>query len=50
MSGFYAIYHGPEGLKEIATRINGLTKDLANKLIDKGLEIKSETFFDTLVS
>ena len=49
MSGFYAIYHGPEGLKEIATRINGLTKDLANKLIDKGLEIKSETFFDTLV-
>ena len=49
MSGFYAIYHGPEGLKEIATRINGLTKDLANKLIDKGLEIKSKTFFDTLV-
>ena len=49
MSGFYAIYHGPEGLKQIATRVNNLTKDLANRLIKKGLEIKSKTFFDTLV-
>ena len=25
MSSFYAIYHGPSGLKEIATRVNSLT-------------------------
>ncbi len=49
MSSFYAIYHGPKGLRDIATRVNSLTINLANKLITKGLEIKTKSFFDTLV-
>ena len=28
MSGFYAVYHGPDGLKEIGHRVNTLTKTL----------------------
>ena len=49
MSGFYAIYHGPEGLKLIAERVNKLTTQLANNLIEKGYKIKHKTFFDTIV-
>ena len=49
MSSFYAIYHGPSGLKEIATRVNSLTNKLAEKLVKKGYKIKNKSFFDTLV-
>ena len=49
MSGFYAIYHGPEGLKVIAERVNNLTTKLANNLIKKGFKLKHENFFDTIV-
>ena len=49
MSGFYAIYHGPDGLKVIAERVNNLTKKLANNLIKKGFKLKHENFFDTIV-
>jgi len=49
MSSFYAIYHGPSGLKEIATRVNSLTNNLAEKLLKKGYKIKNKSFFDTLV-
>tara|TARA_B100001250_G_C19816624_1_gene798771 strand:+ start:5632 stop:8445 length:2814 start_codon:yes stop_codon:yes gene_type:complete len=49
MASFYAIYHGPKGLVEIARRVNNLTKELANGLIAKGLTIKNDNFFDTLV-
>ena len=49
MSGFYAIYHGPEGLKLIAERVNKLTTQLANNLLDKGYTLKHKNFFDTIV-
>ncbi len=49
MSGFYAIYHGPDGLKGIAERVNNLTTKLANNLIKKGFKLKHENFFDTIV-
>jgi glycine dehydrogenase len=49
MSGFYAIYHGPDGLKGIAERVNNLTKKLANNLIEQGFKLKHENFFDTIV-
>jgi glycine dehydrogenase len=49
MSGFYAIYHGPDGLKGIAERVNNLTKKLANNLIKQGFKLKHENFFDTIV-
>ena len=44
MSSFYAIYHGPHGLKKIATRVNNLTKNLAQKILDNGYVIKNTTF------
>ena len=49
MSSFYAIYHGASGLKEISSRINSLTKKLANEILAKGYKIKNKSFFDTLV-
>ena len=49
MSGFYAVYHGPDGLKEIGHRVNTLTKTLATGLKEAGYSLKSSTFFDTIV-
>ena len=49
IAGFYAVYHGPKGLKNIALSINKKTESLANFLIESGYEILSSSFFDTLV-
>ena len=48
MAGMYAVYHGAEGLKEIALRINALAKQLYSKLIRKNIEFINSTFFDTI--
>ena len=48
MAGFYAIYHGPEGLRRIAGRIHSATENLAAALVKAGYSLKNETFFDTL--
>ncbi len=48
MSAFYAIYHGPEGLKRIANRIHRLTGILAKGLAANGIELAHKTYFDTL--
>ncbi|MBP0049585.1 aminomethyl-transferring glycine dehydrogenase [Marinobacterium sp. AK62] len=48
MAAFYAIYHGPEGLKTIASRVHRLTDLLAAGLKLKGLELAHDTWFDTL--
>ncbi|MEL7003083.1 MAG: glycine dehydrogenase (aminomethyl-transferring), partial [Bacteroidota bacterium] len=48
MSGMYAVYHGPQGLKNIATRIHGLTKLLDKGLKDLGLGQLNENYFDSL--
>ena len=48
MAGFYAVYHGPEGLKQIAKDINDLTSLLAQNLERNGFETLNEYFFDTL--
>lgn len=48
MAGFYAIYHGPDGLKEIATRIHHMTTWLGNQLTHLGYTQKNISFFDTL--
>jgi glycine dehydrogenase len=44
----YAIYHGPAGLKQIATRVNGLAQDLASALKAAGAQVRHDAFFDTL--
>lgn len=48
LSSFYAVYHGPQGLKTIASRIARLTDILAFGLKDKGVELINNTWFDTL--
>ena len=48
MASMYAVYHGPEGLKQIAQRVHGLTAILAAGLKRLGYRIGSELFFDTL--
>ncbi|AEY01248.1 glycine dehydrogenase [Oceanimonas sp. GK1] len=48
MSSFYAVYHGPEGLKRIADRVHRLTDILALGLQSKGVALKHDTWFDTL--
>jgi len=48
MSGMYAVYHGPEGIKTIATRIHRLTKLLDSELIKLGFTQLNDVYFDTL--
>ncbi|PSJ47281.1 glycine dehydrogenase (aminomethyl-transferring) [Zobellella endophytica] len=48
MSSFYAVYHGPEGLKRIAERVHRLTDILALGLQSKGVQLKHDSWFDTL--
>ena len=48
MAGMYAVYHGPEGLKKIASKIHGLTKLTKAGLENMGVQVQTETFFDTL--
>jgi glycine dehydrogenase len=48
IASFYAVYHGPEGLKRIAQRVHRLTCILAAGLERKGLTRVNQHFFDTL--
>jgi glycine dehydrogenase len=49
MAAMYAVYHGPDGLRNIAKRVALLTQTLANALEERGYELVSEYFFDTIV-
>ena len=49
MAGFYAVYHGPQGLKAIAQKVNENTVRLAKLLQKNGYKLKSKHFFDTIV-
>ena len=48
MAGFYAVFHGPEGLKAIAQRIHRKTARLAEGLRQNGFDVRPATFFDTI--
>ena len=48
MSGFYAVYHGPEGLRDIAYRIHAYAGYLAEQLVAMGYKQLNDNFFDTL--
>lgn len=48
IASFYAVYHGPEGLKRIAQRVHRLTTLLAAGLDRKGIKRINQHFFDTL--
>lgn len=49
MAAMYAVFHGPKGLQNIATRISLLSGALAARLKAKGLKLSAEQFFDTVV-
>ncbi|MDD2937556.1 MAG: glycine dehydrogenase (aminomethyl-transferring), partial [Proteiniphilum sp.] len=48
MSSFYAVYHGPEGLKEIARRIHAIASHVSEELKEMGFKQLNKSFFDTL--
>jgi len=48
MAGMYAVYHGPEGLKAIASRVHHLTNVMAEGLRRLGCAILTSAFFDTI--
>lgn len=49
MAAMYAVYHGAEGLKNIAKRIAILTQTVAEAIEQRGFELLSQNFFDTIV-
>ena len=50
VASMYAVYHGPEGLRSIATRAHRYAAVLARALADGGVEVESEEFFDTVTA
>lgn len=48
MAGMYAIYHGPEGIRKIATRIRAYAEVLEHELRSLGFSQLNGVYFDTL--
>ncbi len=48
ISSMYAVYHGPKGLKQIASRVHRMTTLLAAGLEKLGFSILSKPYFDTI--
>lgn len=48
MASMYAVYHGPHGLKEIATEIHTKANTAAKAIKDLGYTVKHDNFFDTI--
>lgn len=48
MAAMYAVYHGPQGLKQIAQRIHVLTAAIATGLKSIGVKVLANNFFDTI--
>ncbi|MBG6057295.1 glycine dehydrogenase [Cryobacterium sp. MP_M5] len=48
MAGMYAVYHGPDGLKKIATEVHESAGRLVAALRAAGVDVVGDTFFDTI--
>jgi glycine dehydrogenase len=48
MASMYAVYHGPQGLRDIARRVMGTTQVLAAGLKKLGQKVSDGPYFDTL--
>jgi glycine dehydrogenase len=48
ISAMYAVYHGPEGLRDIALRVHGLAEVFRWGVRELGQEVHSDTVFDTI--
>ena len=49
MASLYAVFHGAEGLRNIAKRVALLTQTVAGAIEERGFELVSGSFFDTIV-
>ncbi|MGK0741718.1 aminomethyl-transferring glycine dehydrogenase [Leucobacter sp. Z1108] len=49
-ASMYAVYHGPQGLRAIAQRTHAHARTLAAALVASGIELASDSFFDTVVA
>ncbi|MGN9811739.1 aminomethyl-transferring glycine dehydrogenase [Micromonospora sp. BQ11] len=50
MAGMYAVYHGPDGLREIARRTHDMAALLGDALRAGGVEVADVAFFDTVTA
>ena len=50
IASMYAVYHGPEGLRDIARRAHRMAAVLAAGLRDGGVDVVSDAFFDTVLA
>jgi glycine dehydrogenase len=48
MAAMYAVFHGPDGLKTIAKRVAVLTQTVAAAIEERGFQLLSDQFFDTI--
>ncbi len=48
MASMYAVYHGPEGLRRIASNVHALARRFAAGAKALGLQLASDAFFDTV--
>ena len=48
VAGMYAVHHGPDGLRAIATRVHTHATTLAAALTEAGIRVEHGTFFDTV--
>jgi glycine dehydrogenase len=49
MASMYAVYHGSDGIKNIAEEVHAKTKFVADQLTKKGFSVTTKLFFDTIV-
>ena len=48
MASMYAVYHGPDGIRAIASHVHDLATKTAAGLAAKGINLGSDSYFDTL--
>jgi len=48
MAGFYGVYHGPEGIRQIAERVHCIAALLAKEVEALGYKQLNENYFDTI--
>jgi glycine dehydrogenase len=49
MASMYAVYHGPDGLRRIATTVASRARMLRDWIVEAGGDVLHEDFFDTIV-
>ena len=48
IAGMYGVWHGPDGLRDIARRVHRMAVRAAESLVAAGLELRHDVFFDTV--